>query len=352
MAAVLLYLRSALGDTRTSLITTTGGAVLPKVIWACLIGPATCLNFSLFTGPLTGVRQTNPLFLLITLATIGAVLLILRWRKSAAENPQANRHVTGRYGFCLIAGLGALAFGYCLAFREFYYPPIQVIGRLSAVHMGAAFGWCLLLGLAVSWLQLVVPGAQRWIGRALLLYAALAINAGLVVQSVQYVASWRQQRAMWQQLVALRGNYKENGIIVIDPTGFDRVEANPIDIFLENQACDTLQNFIAFPPSWSAYPRVYGVSPAKVPWFIQQGLADLNPQGVRLHFPSWMPSSVWPILQSGNFYFFRVKNNILVPSDQPLDFGGIKLVPTLVQPGLPSTCRLTRAYEQVILHSF
>jgi hypothetical protein len=354
LVAILVYLRSSLGDTRTTLLTSTGGAVIPKIILACLIGPATCFHYSLLTGPWNGLRETNWVFILITVVSIALFWFLVRRIPAQTETIPDRRQVLIRYGLCFAAGLLALAFAYCLAFRQFYYPPTLVIGRLSAVHMGAAFGWCVMLGAFISWLELSAPRSRTWLGAALLLYLGLAVNSGLVVQNTQYVASWHQQRAMWQQLVALRGNFQENDIILIDPSGFKPIEANPIDIFLENQSCDTLPNFIQFPSSWTGYPRVYGFNPAQGSWLVQQGLADSNvaQQTVRLHFPSWLPPSSWPVLRSGDFFRFRVENNMLIPSDQPLEICGLKLLPKHVVTDLAPGLRLTKVYNKVVVRSF
>ena len=286
IAGFMLFLRSAQGDTRTALITGGFSALLPRMIMACLIGPLTCVR-SFFTAPFEGLANTTWTFCLLSALTCLAVWSVFRARLNTQREPLQEAKTTmldRQYIWVLLGGLLALSFSYCLAFKPEYYPPTITNGRLSGVHVGAAFGWSIAIGALVSIPSVKLRRFRGIMWPLLFAYLGLAVNYGLTIQARDYVASWQQQKNFWRELISLSSNFGDGDIILVDERTAPFTPGFPMHSALVCDYNEALARFVRFPKLWKNPPRVYGIDAAQ-----PTDAYDFDdPEGgLRLHEPFW-----------------------------------------------------------------
>ncbi|MBV9492588.1 MAG: hypothetical protein JO069_23090 [Verrucomicrobia bacterium] len=357
LSAFFLALRTFSGDERAQLIAGhTFWEVLPKMVNACVIGSAVCFWRSLAAGPFDGFAHTDWVSLLAVFLAVGLGLQAMAWaveamRSASGAGPSATPCERSARGWIFLGGAIAVAAAYPLMFRQNYYPPTTVLGRLSAVHAAAAFGWAWLVGASVEWLGAKLSRRLATIALTAT-YFGLAINYGLSIERGEWVASWQQQRDFWKQLLAWRGNFAENEIILVDAAGLPEVPSVSLRTFLYNQATDVLVQFVRFPPAWSGHPRVFGVDlkfgPQVSATIPNDYHFDERSAGLCLHIPSWVPGGAWPVIQDGNFCVFTARGGALVPMNRPIRFYGKTFTPKRVDPDAPTTYTLTHVFRVVV----
>ena len=340
VCAVLLF-RSSQGDPRSATITGSRFEILPRVFQACILGPWTCLRSAFYDGIARGIGGATAITVIIT--TCGVVIVgLLSWsrlvRNGSHRLSGMAPFLLGRYGWIVLGGLVAVAFSYCLAFRAEYFPPTMTLGRLSAVHLGAVFGWSLAFGSIFSYLHEKLFPVRRQLWIVTLCYFGLLMNYGLVLQQTDYVANWRQQASLWRELISFGGNFEENEIILLDidsipeTAGFTRWSS------FGSKTFDALRYFLRFPKNWKNPPRVFGLGNDTV----AEELAD----GIRIHTPDWV-SEIWPIIRDGDFFYFRVVHGELRALDGPVTIHGRTLLPKHADPLKPERYNLTSIYYKV-----
>jgi hypothetical protein len=349
-AGACLFLRSNLGDQRATLITGGLREILPKMVLACIIGPATCFQRSFLSGPVEGLEHTNWVFAAVSVATVGLVFFVCHARGHRFDTPRyANRQSLNWRLF--IGALVALIAGYCLMFRENYYPPTTVLGRISALHCAAGLGWGLLIGFAVAFLEARLRQSRKLLCAITALYLALAINFGLSIQKREWVDSWSLQRTFWNQLIAYSGNFGPDDVVLIDASGFPHIPALDFENFLYNEAPDTLHYFLHFPKTWKGYPRIFGIRlyPGNVlkgdAWYCPYNFEE---DGLRLHIPVWGKPARWPLVRAGHFFLFTSRDDTLLPISKPVELFGKRFTPKSIDPELPVPFNSTHVYRAIM----
>ena len=341
IAGAVLMFRSSQGDQRSSMITGSLREILFKSFEACVFGLWTCLRSNFYDGIARGIAGST--WMTVITAACGVIIAgLLSWhrlRGTGTHGCLRNLSVSlYRYGWIVLGGVIAIAFSYCLAFRAEYFPPIMTLGRLSAVHLGAVFGWSVAFGAIFSCLYDGFSPNGRWLWIATFCYFGLLINYGLVIQQTDYVANWRQQATLWRELISCSGNFEDNEIILLDmetvprTPGFDRWGSFGLKAF------DALRFFLQFPKNWKKPPRVFGLDNST-------GTDEL-PDGIRIHTPYWI-SDIWPIIRDGNFIYFRVVNGELRALDEPVTIHGRTLVPKRVDSLRTEKYKVTSIYRKV-----
>ena len=347
IAGFMLFLRSAQGDTRTTLITGGFGAALPRIMMACVIGPLTCVR-SFFSAPINGLAHTTWTFCLLSALTCLAVWSIARAELKPQREPlEAARTSTPyrQYIWVLLGGLLALSFAYCLAFRAEYFPPTTTLGRLSGVQVGAAFGWSIAIGAIVSMLTEKLRRFRGIMWFVLFAYLGLAVNYGLTIQERDYVTSWQQQKNFWRELISLSSNFGDGDIILVDKRTAPFTPGFPMDGALACDYYEALARFVKFPKEWKNPPRVYGIDLAH-----PTDAYDFDdPEGgLRLHEPFWAPVRDFPIVRDRNFFYFRYVNGELMPSSDPIVFYGRTFQPKAIDFTKCPAFRATRPYRVIL----
>ncbi|MBV8481252.1 MAG: hypothetical protein JO077_00115 [Verrucomicrobia bacterium] len=339
-AGVVLGLRSQGGDDRSALLTGGISANLPKILEAVIIGPWTCLRWSFFGAPLRGLNEGAWPALVLAILVGGALFVVLR----RAAVPAAGALAEGGKSLFrrrLVVGLGAviaMAFAYCLAFRDTYFPPVTVEGRLSGVHVGAALGFSLLVGIVFTILTETLRKRTAIICCLTTFYLALWINYGVTVQK-HYMADWAEQADFWKRLITLSGSFSEGDIILIDFSNLPWRNRADIEPSIGTKGFDALSYFVAFPKSWGHDPRVFEVD-ARTP-------ADVVPNGLKIHTPDWFGPDTWPVISDGKFFYVKFYGNELHVVDTPIVLSGHIVRPKHLVSPLPVPYANTGIFRKV-----
>jgi hypothetical protein len=339
IAGVLLGLRSQGGDDRSALLTGGISANLPKILEAVVIGPWTCLHWSFFGALVRGLNESAwPAFVLAMLVG-GTLYFVLRRASGSAAalapegEPSFQKH--------LIVGAGAviaMAFAYSLAFRDTYFPPVTVDGRLSGVHMGASLGFSLLLGIAFTILTETFRKRTALICFLTSCFLVLWINYGVTVQK-RYMADWAEQADIWKRLMTLSGSFSEGDIVLVDFSELPwRTRVN-VEPSIGQKGFDALSYFVAFPKSWGHDPRVFELGPRTV--------VEEVPNGLKIHTPYWFAPNTWPVISDDKFYYVKLYENELHVVDTPITLAGHIVRPKHLVSPLPTPYEDTRIFRQV-----
>lgn len=171
---------------------------------------------------------------------------------------QFNYTVSERLNECLkLIPVSVLfvCFGYVLSFT--HYPPTAVAGRLTSVHIPAAFGVSLLFAICVtSVLELLSNDRQKIIWTGIVsFYISVLVGYGLIIQK-DFVKSWENQRNFWTRVINLCPDLEDNTLIILDNSNKKLPSTNYI---LSNSWADpvVLQRIFSYPKEWKNPPRLF-----------------------------------------------------------------------------------------------
>jgi hypothetical protein len=216
IVAVVFTLRYFAGEER---VANFGGSdirgdwllVPSRMLQALGIGPAhTLAAFAKRTGYALG--HLGSLHLVLRFAIALPLLWVVFFRRMGTLQP-ASRAVLLR-----AAATGAVMFvgGYALEFSRWHFPPIQIDGRLSAVHFGGTVGGSIFVAAIISLLWTLARGWRaRAVGAGLtaLLIASLWMF-GFAVQK-GYAATLLRQRAYWARIVELVPDLSARSLVLL-----------------------------------------------------------------------------------------------------------------------------------------
>ena len=145
--------------------------------------------------------------------------------------------------------------GYVLSFTHF--PPTAVAGRLTSVHIPAAFGISLLFALCVTIVFEMLSNSRQyliWTG-IVTVYLSLLVGYGLVIQN-DFSKSWENQKNFWTKVINLCPDLEDNTLIILDNSNRKLPSTNYI---LSNSWADpvVLQRLFRFPEEWKNPPRLF-----------------------------------------------------------------------------------------------
>jgi hypothetical protein len=341
IAAVVLGLRSQGGDDRSALLTGGIGANLFKIIEALIIGPWTCLHWSFFGAPLRGLNESAWPALVLAILVGGAVYLVLRRASASAAADTLAQDGESSFKKHLIVGAGAviaMSFAYFLAFRDTYFPPVIVDGRLSGVHVGASLGFSLLIGIAFTTVTERFRKRTALICFLTVCFLVLWINYGVTVQK-RYMADWAEQAGIWKRLVTLSGSFSDGDIVLVDFSELPWHNGINVEPSIGQKGFDALSYFVDFPKSWAHDPRVFEVGPRTE--------VEEVPNGLKLHTPNWFTPKGWPVISDDKFYYVKLEENELQFVDTPIVLSGHIVRPKHLVSPLPTPYENTRIFRQV-----
>jgi hypothetical protein len=179
-----------------------------------------------------------------------------------------------------VCGLGALflILGYGLVFRDPYFPPTILEGRLTIEHSAGAFGGAMLAG-GLLWLLSFLADAY---GIGKLAFVAVCALVGLTMafrDTVQqgFAQAWQIERTFWSEVVKECPDLRDGTLIIHEQ------KDNYVSAALANSWADAiiLPHLMAFPPTWERVPRVFSLPPswrdgvrkngASLEWFVPTG---------------------------------------------------------------------------------
>jgi hypothetical protein len=339
-AGAVLILRSSMGDQRSAMITESHGEILFKVLEACLFGTWACFKAAFYDAFVRAIADSTAIT--VTMATVGVVVVLaLSWERVTRNDPPRAFEISPllcQYGWIAFGGLIAIGFSYCLSFRAEYFPPIITLGRKSAVHLGAVFGWSMVCGSIFTYFYESRYSARHWIWIVTLCYFGFLIEYGLVLQQTNYVADWRQQASLWKAIISFGGNFEEHEIILLDmdsvpqTPGFDRWGS------FGEKSFDALHFFLRFPREWKTPPRIFGLD--------KNTIAEARSDGIHVHTPYWV-SDLWPVIRNESFIYLRLVNGELRAIDGPVMIDGRSLSPKHIDPLKPAKYNVTSIYRKV-----
>ena len=153
----------------------------------------------------------------------------------------------------LATALVMLSLAYAFSFTHF--PPTVTFGRLTSVHLAAAFGGALLFACLVS-LLLSYARSHKLAGAAIVLVAAYLSWMVVYAFSIQqdFVKAWRNERAFWTEVLQQAPDMTEGTVILVSKAGLRSSH------FIEsNSWADPiiLKQIFRFPTDWQYPPRLF-----------------------------------------------------------------------------------------------
>jgi hypothetical protein len=234
-----------------------------------------------------------------------------------------------------LLGLTLLVLSYPLMFTR---AATEINGRNSRVHMTAAIGAAILVGL-LSYLlvNLANNNLTKNIANAgLAVFFSLLVGFGLTVQQENQM-TWAYQRAFWTDVIQLCPDIAPETIILVDAplnTG------KHLHSFIQWGVPMTLREIYKFPQTWARldelpktddlprwyywrkytfYPKVYRLNPNWQDLIVSQGKFDFNPKSQAFeYFLQWEPPR---LIDSHDLILLEEKNGKLFRRTEPLTIG-------------------------------
>jgi len=148
-----------------------------------------------------------------------------------------------------------ISLGYVLSFTHF--PPTAVSGRLTSVHIPAAFGVSMLFALSSGLImEILQTQIQKTILKSILcFYFSLLIGYGLLIQ-YDFVKSWDVQKNFWTDIIKLCPDMNDNTLIILEN---EKKKLPSTGYILSNSWADpvVLQRIFRFPAKWKNPPRLF-----------------------------------------------------------------------------------------------
>jgi len=232
-----------------------------------------------------------------------------------------------------------LCLAYALSFT--HYPPVEIFGRGTSVHLASALGGSLLF--ACVWSQ-IIDFANRFRLRSIAmvicsLYVSLLVGYRLLIQA-DFARAWDNQRSFWTSAVELLPDITDSTVIFVVDKDLPQTQlilsyswANPI----------ILAQLFRFPEHWVNPPRLFIVPEL---WFMGLSMVTdggpgaagdvATPQaqtratgGAGKHFEWMVPTATWEshweIFPDGNVVLLEVENGKLVRRQGTMTIGGLDL---------------------------
>jgi hypothetical protein len=232
--------------------------------------------------------------------------------------------------FLAAAGLVTFLVSYPYRFIDHYYPPNVDMGRFSGMHAVGAFGLCIFLAALGTFVYRYTQTRQRvlYYGRAAVgAYLLLLFMFSVQFQKDQYVRSWAEQKAFWNEIADLSPDMAE-----VDAVLLNTLAADPRDALPHTEAFTFTQ---WDHQSGSALPHFFDVKTAAgFPKLLHLGqsasILEEGEEGVRLITNSWREQSFWPLIRDRAFIELRFEDGQWRRQTGPLVLAGRPYMPKLL----------------------
>jgi len=140
------------------------------------------------------------------------------------------------------------------AFSITHFPPTDLSGRGTSVHLGATIGTSLFVA---SFINLIVyklqnVGYQRMVYAMIILIFSIVTGYGVLIQN-DYVQSWDNQKNFWANVLENAPDINENTHILVKADTLNETEF----VYTYSWALPMVLNQIYdYPESWKDYPRL------------------------------------------------------------------------------------------------
>ena len=318
----VIVIRGLLAEGRIESLGSDGAALVTTwihILAALVIGPAVSLalfwqgpswTFSHWNAELTVVFLgcLVILFFILSRSKLGfleeetAGSFQIRLRAFGRALDRRFRVAHPRTAKLLVAAPVMLSLAYAFSFTHF--PPTVAFGRLTSVHLAAAFGGALFFAGLVS-LFLSYARSHRMATAALVLLAAYLSWVLAYRFSIQqdFEKAWRNQQTFWAGVIQQVPDMTEGTIILVTRAGL------PTTHFIEtNSWADpvVLQQIFRFPSGWQTPPRLFVVSSN---W--TKGV-DREGDQILWRIPAATWDAHWEALPDSNVVLLTMENGSLV----------------------------------------
>ncbi|MEQ9672698.1 hypothetical protein [Coleofasciculus sp. G2-EDA-02] len=348
MLGVIVIARKITGESRIEQLDFL--TLISTPVRQMLIGPFVSLSMFFYRPAQTLLNLNGELLIIVPLFFVGFILLF----SNLKTKPDSDFYTEGTITVLLpikkltILGLTLLILAYPLNFTR---AATAINGRDSRVHMTAAIGAAILVGL---FCYLIVNIAkhkitQTIVNSGLAVFFSLLVGFCITVQHENQL-SWDYQRAFWTDVIHLCPDITPNTIILVDAplnTG------KQLHSFIQWGVPMTLRQIYKFPKTWerldelpktddqprwyfwrkyTLYPKVYRLKPNWQNLIINQSQFDFSPKNKAFdYFLQWEPPR---LVDSHNIILLETRNDQLVRRIEPLMIGDRLLE---FQPISPST---------------
>jgi len=235
-----------------------------------------------------------------------------------------------------IAAVILICFGYSVSFT--HYPPIELMGRRTSVHIGATFGASIIFACICASVIFISEkfNFKRLAVSVLSIYLALLVGYNTVTQK-EFVQSWNFQKSFWKQIINICPDINENTVILLSGSNKLFYYTKYILTLSPQPTSLILGQLFKFPKGW--------VYPPKVLFIFSNWKNFLSDNGDKLilQLPYIKPA----IIQDSNVIFVRTNNNFEFSRiDTTFNLNG-KIINT--KPKGESTLNL---YEKTKLYDF
>lgn len=325
MIGVIFLFRKLLGEKRISTASSDLFGVIGKIISAMIIGPLFNL-YQFLRSPLATINYwindlSFPFYYSYVFYFIGFCLIMYYWYfytlkpdyKSIRD--EKNKYSESNEISCddkaevslffnkvlkiFIAGIVLLCLGYSVSFT--HYPPTELIGRRTSVHLAATFGASILFACICASVIFISEKYKykKTAVSILSVYLALLVGYNTTIQK-EFVQSWNFQKTFWKQIVKLCPDLKENTVILLSGSSKLFYYTKYILTLSHQSNSLILRQMFRFPNDW--------VYPPKVLFLFSNWKNNLSQQGDQLilQLPFIQPA----IIQDSNVIYVKVNNNL------------------------------------------
>ncbi|MDB9450154.1 hypothetical protein [Dolichospermum circinale] len=307
-----------------------------------VIGPLVSLSMFLYRPAQTLLNFKGELLIFVPLFIFGFVLLLSNLKIEAEDNSDSDNNIPILSPIKKLAflGLALLVLSYPLFFT---CAATEINGRNSRVHMTAALGASILIGLFCYLIINLCNNnnlAKNLANTTLAVFFSLLVGFGLIVQQ-ENQKTWEYQRAFWTDIVHLSPDIEPDTIILVDSPHLNT--GKHLHSFIEWGVPMTLRQIYKFPKTWERldelpqtedkprwyfwqkytfYPKVYRLSLNWQDTIVNQGKFDFNPNSKAFeYFLQWeLPR----LIDSHNIILLQEKDGKLFRRSEPLTIGNQK----------------------------
>lgn len=343
---VVVLIRSVLGEGRVMAAEAGLGTVLLHSLVALGIGPVISLSSFIYGPGWTILHWNSQLTLVFAACLLPFVLLLVQANHTSAQTTDSNPiHLHAilfgrprRIDFTVadpeilrLMATGGVMLILAYGFSFTHFPPTALYGRMTSVHLAAAFGGSIIFACLCS-LGLEYARSHR-LGLVLSILLAVYLS-GLTAYcfSIQldFKQAWKNERSFWTQATAELPDLTDGTIVFVLNHDLPMTR-----FILTNSWADPtiLYQIYTFPADWQTPPRLFVVGSNWTETVVRTG------DQLEWQIPAATWPAHWETLPNGNVILLEMENGRLVRRFGSLMIDGeelrLKPLPATVSPDWP-----------------
>ena len=349
MLAVVFIIRKATGEGRIDELDLLTLIFTP--IRQMIVGPFVSLSMFFYRPAQTLLNLKGELLIFVPLFFVGFVLLFSALKNEAKDGDsdngsgdrssaqifydRENNPIFSPLNKLIVFALAVLVLAYPFNFTR---AATEINGRNSRVHMTAAIGASILVGLSCYLITKLAKSelSKNLVNGGLAVFFSLLVGFGLTVQQENELA-WEYQRSFWTDVIHLCPDIVPETIILVDaPLN----TAKHLHSFIQWGVPITLREIYKFPEDWARidelpkmegkprwfywrkytfFPKVYRLNPNWQEAIVNQGKLDFRPYNKAFeYFLKWEPPR---LIDSHDVILLEERQGKLVRRSEPLTIG-------------------------------